>query len=152
MSLDPELLLFSAIQPDPPLRRVAKWLRWNFLSPVLLFVPEGQMKPTLYGFAWRDYRRSGTIAMPVPLNVLARFLRSAWAVLVTIPWHDRGTRLDRAYWDGREAGLAVRRDICMELQAHNADLVDENRALDEKLRDYEGRVERIEAKVAEMGI
>jgi hypothetical protein len=52
--------------------------------PLVVFVDETQAAPRGYGFAWRTPDLAGAVAMPVPLNVVARALRRLWHWMVYI--------------------------------------------------------------------
>jgi hypothetical protein len=39
---------------------------------------EGELLPPFYGVAWHDYMRRRAVCYPVPLNMIAAALRSAW--------------------------------------------------------------------------
>lgn len=131
--------------------RVPDWFRWNFLSPMLLFVPEGEMKPTLYGFAWRDYMRPGTIAMPVPLNIVGRWVRHVWQWLRCVPYGYRGTLLDRATGDGWLAGRSSRSREVDRLHDRVAELVTENHQLHEQNRVLRHQAHVVDETLRELG-
>lgn len=37
--------------------------------------------PPFYGVAWREWHRNATIALPIPLHLIARALRALWLFL-----------------------------------------------------------------------
>jgi hypothetical protein len=44
-------------------------------------IGEADMLPPFYGVAWQNYHAPTTVCLPVPFNMLAGFLRSAWLFL-----------------------------------------------------------------------
>lgn len=48
-------------------------------------IPEGGFYPRGYGVAWDRYDRLSVVCYPVPLNIVARFVRSAYFALRSGP-------------------------------------------------------------------
>lgn len=76
--------------------------------PLVKYVGEGERFPRGYGLAWRcwDRREAGTL--PVPLNLVARFLRKVWISVRCpdlSPWEEQeGTLWAKAFQDGLAVG------------------------------------------------
>lgn len=51
--------------------------RWRLVRRVR----EDEIIPALYGVAWQDWRARTVVVMPIPVNVVAGLLRSAWIFL-----------------------------------------------------------------------
>lgn len=76
----------------------------------LIYIPKrGEYVPWYYGFAWRKYSEDATVVIPIPLNILARLLRSFWLFLARDPnpWYpdprdayEQGRRDERKRWSG----------------------------------------------------
>lgn len=77
-----------------------KWRGWRVVMDNLL-IPEGGLLPRGYGIAWRELDRDGVVVMPIPLNILAGWIRNLWH------WLRRGVRpsaFDRAAIEAYQRG------------------------------------------------
>ncbi|KKM72020.1 hypothetical protein LCGC14_1424710 [marine sediment metagenome] len=54
-----------------------KWRGWRVVMDNLL-IPSGALLPRWYGVAWREPDMDGVVVMPIPLNVLAGWVRRVW--------------------------------------------------------------------------
>jgi hypothetical protein len=76
-------------------------------------IKHGGLIPPLYGLAWNDWNWDGAVLMPVPFNMAAGMLRSAW-VFLRCGWKSVPISARDAYWQGR-------RDERLSLHKHSAE-------------------------------
>ena len=56
---------------------IMKWRGWRVVMDNML-VRHGERLPRGYGVAWREFDRDCSVVMPIPINVLASWVRRAW--------------------------------------------------------------------------
>ena len=80
----------------------------------MIFVPHAARPPRGYGFVRHEYIMGGSWVMPVPLNILARWVLHVWDWLTSFGANGRRLRMeleaDNAYLRSRLDKLA--QDIC----------------------------------------
>ena len=105
---------------------------------LLKYIPEGGLIPFWYGYCYYDFNSETKAMLPIPLNMLWRWLRNLWYWLKE---HTQGSRLiEQAYWAGLRRGRA-----CVEEQ-HSAGYNEGYRA------GYNEAFGRIEAIIDNLGV